>query len=829
MANKDAIRRVKKAIQLAEHNSNLSESEAAWNRVHHMLRQYGLTLDEVYGHKHTIGLRGISTPLLHGTVQRKPATSKRISWIPSLRIETDASITLQITPDISVQSGKNVESMLNLFHSMYEGLMDRVWYEGNTVVYKAKDSVSYRILFEDSRVTFYLVVPQQYVQSVKNSIRNVWPKSAVTEIDALTPFEPTRTVGGYIELRDHYFKSLLVERGKPEPLPSLISAGRNVIGDDMALLDIMFVPTNKRWQQHAKVAYEKHRKGNDVNKRPNNLLDVGFMIGDFVADVLVEKLLGFIDAMFGVEQEGKKFDVWEMAMRKLHPATNQKAQHHGFDTVIRVLSQSEHRPRAEMTLTAISTAFRDLTLDNELQLRRVKANQRFVDSVMRHKPPLLRINGNIMSVPECSQILQLPNGALQEEYPEIERIPQLEVEANPLLLQKGIYLGDVIYKKQSQRIYQPIKNHNELCLPNIVLGGMGQGKTTMLSNWAVEAYLNGFGALTIDAAKREIGDEIESLVDKGVIPRDDFVRFDLGKTPVSLDWYEATLHANGLSRLASTIIDFFNIDTDTTGQTGRFLRAIVKSMQTGKLVEILEILEDENRIDDVLASTKPGTLTYATMEQYKKAGVDRRKQIVSPIYNRLDSILGDDYLSACMESDFTLNMIDLMSKPRIVVFDLPDDDLMKSQKDTLVNLLFFKIDLAMRMREKVNGSEALFPFFVEMDEPHAYLKSAKIWTSALVESRKHRVGYMMGIHYWNQLPKEVQQSIKNALPHYHIYATSKEMWKVIEDEIKPFTVDDGMKLKAYHAINVIRAGGEYLPPVIAKMAMPVHKRFGSRK
>lgn len=825
----NAIRRIKKAIALAERNPNQGESEAAWNRVHHMLHEYDLTLEEVYKGKRIRKIRGNVTHLLDGTVEKVKRQSTRLSWHDFFRVESDTPVALQITPDPTVQSGKNVESMLNLFHSMYEGVMDRLWYEGKTIVYKTKDSVSYRIVFEDGRITFYLIVPSQYVNAVQNSIRNAWPKTAVNEVDMDVRLDPKHTVGGYIELRDHYFKSTLVDRNKPEPLPSLIAAGRNVIEDDVAILDMMFVPVNKRWQQHAKVAYEKHRKGQDVNKRPNSLVDVAFVVGDFISDVLIEKAFGFLDSAFGVEQNGKKFDPWEMAMRKLNPATNQKGQHHGFDTVIRVLSQSQHRPRAEMTMSSIATAFRDLTLDNELQLHRVKANQRFIDNVMKHKQPLLRINGNIMSVPECSQIYQLPNATLQEEYPEIERIPQLEVEAHPLLLQKGMYLGDVVYKKHAQHIYQPTKNYDELCLPNIVLGGMGMGKTTMLSNWAVEAYLNGFGALTIDAAKREIGDEIESLVDKGIIPRDDFIRFDLGDTPMSLDWYEATLHSNGLSRLASIIIDFFNIENDTTGQTGRFLRAIVKSMRTGKLIEIIEILENEERIDEVLSSLKPGTLTYATMEQYKRASAERRKQIVSPIYNRLDMILGDDYLAECMESDFTLNMIDLMSKPRIVVFDLPDDDLMKSQKDILVNLLFFKIDLAMRMREKVNGSKALFPFFIEMDEPHSYLKSAKIWASALVESRKHRVGYMMGIHYWNQLPKEVQQSIKNALTHYHIYATSKEMWKIIEDEIKPFAVDDGMRLKAHYAINVIRAGGEYLPPVIAKMAAPPHIRFGSRK
>jgi hypothetical protein len=337
---------------------------------------------------------------------------------------------------------------------------------------------------------------------------------------------------------------------------------------------------------------------------------------------------------------------------------------------------------------------------------------------------------------------------------------------------------------------------------------MGQGKTKgFLANWLVEAYLNGFGGLAIDAAKREIGDQIQHAVDKGIIPTEDFIRINLGTTPMSLDWKEAMVHEDGKSRLASTIIDFFAIDDDTTGQTRRFLRAAALAMKDGRLAEIIDILDDDDRIAEAVRDLEGiNTLAHKTMQQYQKSSAQQRKQFASPIYNRIDLILGDVYLAKCMESEFELNLIG-------------------SQTDVLINLLFSKIDIAMRMRAKVHGVEAEFPFYVCADEPHKYLRSAQIWESACVESRKWRVGYVWSFHYWEQIPVGLRSAIKNALPHYHLYASSKQTWESFEEEIKPFTVEDGMKLRRFHALNIIRAGDGCLTPIMVKMALPPTMRF----
>jgi hypothetical protein len=756
-----------------------------------------------------------------------------ISWKSFFQVRSDPMITLQIIPDQTVHSGRAVESILNTFHSMYEGLMERVWNEGVCIVFKTKDYASFRIVYEAGRISFFIAVPSAFQLAVTNCISNVWPNAAVNVVPnpILNKFNPERTLCAYVELKEHYFKSILVDRTQNRPIPSLMAAGRNLIEDDLAVLDIAFVPVSDRWRMRAKSARNKHRRGKEVKKAPSRISDFLFIIGDLLVDGVLEKIFGLFDMMFGAEKTKEEEDELYFnrdiyLLRQLAPSTEQKYEHSGFDTVIRIASQSESRKRAEQTLTAIGTAFKDLTADNEFQIVRVHKSAGFIKRLEKDKLPLIRINGNILSIPECSQLVQLPSNELQQEYPEIENIKMKETDIDKRLTQGGILLGTATHKTNTTEVYQPINDYDELCLPNVGIGGMGQGKTIGLcANWLVEMYRNGFGGLAIDAAKRQIGDEIQRCVDLGVIPKEDFIRIDFGTQPLSLDWSEAVKHEKGKSRLAATVIDFFDLDAETTGQTGRFLRAAVLGMKTGKLTEIFDIFENEERLQEAIDSLPEDGMARKTLVQYQHSSPDRRRQLISPIYNRLDTILGDEYLAECMESNFVLDMTQIMSQRKIIVFDFPDDELVQSQQDVLINLVCSKIDLATRLRKKLYGDDAEFPFAVVMDEPHKYLRSARIWESNAVEARKWKIGYFWTFHYWEQIPAQLQKAIRNALPHYHLYPSSKLTFKSLEEEIKPFTIEDALKLKRFHAINIIRAGGENVTPFIAEMALPPSQRF----
>jgi hypothetical protein len=79
-------------------------------------------------------------------------------------------------------------------------------------------------------------------------------------------------------------------------------------------------------------------------------------------------------------------------------------------------------------------------------------------------------------------------------------------------------------------------------------------------------------------------------------------------------------------------------------------------------------------------------------------------------------------------------------------------------------------------------------------------------------------------HSWEQIPRDLTEIIKAAGPHFTIYNSSKKTFKDLAEEIAPYTIEDGLKLKLHHAINVLRAGNEIQKPFICQMAPPPSMR-----
>lgn len=156
----------------------------------------------------------------------------------------------------------------------------------------------------------------------------------------------------------------------------------------------------------------------------------------------------------------------------------------------------------------------DVAGDNELEKVEVgpRATVRILCEINRHRlkqGSLLEMDTNIMSASELGKLAQMPGPGLQDDYADqLETIKQRQDGPPASVSQDGIALGHVELKKERVPIYKPISNYEELCLPDVAIGGMGCGKTKgQAANTAVEAVKHGFGAVTIDPAKRELGRE----------------------------------------------------------------------------------------------------------------------------------------------------------------------------------------------------------------------------------------------------------------------------------------------------------------------------------
>ena len=717
-------------------------------------------------------------------------------------------IHFRITPDMRLNND-NVEHLAQSL-CIYLSPLERWHGKG----FERSPFLSFETILEQENTHFVLTVPNDLESLASKALETTWPQSAFEKVK--DPFTEKPSLTSQLTFNNHYMFAIKVNKKSLGALPSILETIKSLEKGEKIYIQTVATPAEKDWYVNASEAYERFKKGHmpqrfHFNKKAiaNTTIKIAAYTALEIANITTELITG--KEMEKIDLNGSQ-RASILKDGKLSSATLNKTKADAYQAEIRIGIVAAPK-RATALMRMVTMAFRELDGENQLIAHNTKPDKTW-DKMLYRKVGSL-VNKDYYSIPEISRLFLLPTGAFQEKY-HIPHIDNLEIEVDKSLTTGGLYLGNVNVKKKQMKVYQAIDNHDILCLPRVVIGGMGSGKTTGYGgNLVVEAVRNGFGALAIDPKDGQIGDEVES-----VLKPEQIIRIRLGKTPISLDWREVDRSPKSRNRLANTILEFFNTSNEEAGpQTARYIRAAVMAMQTGKLTEIIKIFEDKDYRSRVISLMKEG-IHKTTLEAFNKESDKRQAQILSPIYNRLDIILGDEYLSECMDSDNGIDLVELMEQKKAVIIDVPKGDLGADAVNLIVNLLSSKLDLAMTLR----AEEKRHPFFAIFDEPHQFLKSARIWKSATVESRHWRLGYVWLFHSWEQIPKDLAEIIKAAGPHYTIYNSSKKTFKDLLEEISPYTVEDGLKLKRHHAINVLRAGNEIQKPFICHMAPPPSKR-----
>jgi len=681
--------------------------------------------------------------------------------------------TFQLIPHSSVKNEKTSQFADVIGDSFFE-LIER--FQGGKLA--DPDRVFFETVMTNKSYKTFITTNNDLKDLVKQQAKMVW-KNITMKDSSAEYYEKVdnKSAGFNVKLKHPYFLSLKTDKRLQEvPLQEILELSRVMQEGDQVIIQFGFQAAEEKWFKEANA-----------------------------------------DKLEFLEKPPKW---WKK--KELSTATEMKTANYGFEFILRILVHSEDERRKRRIARGLILALKQLNYDNEFLEKQVKPSkmQRFLDDMKNYKikVPFLFGKRQILTPGEIAHLIKLPQSSLQEEYSIIDSISGRETEVPDRLTKKGLKIGVAEFRDTSKEVYMPIENEDELCLPRIVIGQMGQGKTAGFgANLLIEAVKNGLGGLAIDPKDGQIKRELELE-----LPPEKIIKIKFGTTPISLDWREVAHSKKAKNRLANTIISFFNTASDEAGpQTARYLRAAVMAMKTGKLSEVVKILENKEYRESLLCPNQGvldqlNPMHIQTLEDLNKMSEGKHAQILAPIYNRLDIILGDEYLYECMEAEEGIDLVDIISQKKACIIDVPKEALGKEGVEVIVNLISTKLDLAMTLRSEENR----FPYMVIFDEPHQFIRSAKLWKSAAVESRYWRIAYTWMFHAWEQIPRDLAEIIKSAGPHYHIYPSSKDTFTKLKEEIAPFTVEQALKLKTYHAINVIRSGGEMIKPFVAKIEAP---------
>lgn len=734
---------------------------------------------------------------------------------------------LKIIPDRTVDNKKGHEFARSL-HDLFQPWYKRVQIKERTIT--PLERVWYTIRLTPKDISFHVATSSETY--VKQRLARYWPKATVKD-DSLAPIPVTHTIACEMKYKRHNIFALAADwREDTVPIASILNVVRDMKDGDEARIVICAEPYNRTtWNDWAERAHDEFKNGKTPSRRGIGA-NLNIKTVARVLDTVLSEVSDVAETLFESDAEAKSrdkrrknkadYDKREIMIDgKLDRATLQKRNEPTFKVRIFIVSHSSDFARRSITLRGLANAFSELSGDNELRRVDYAKPSRLIAKLNQWDVPR-DWDCNIMSASELGKFYQLPTASLQDEYAEyMQTIEHRETDLPERLLKGGMKLGTITIRGAQKDIYFPIHDQDELCLPRIAIGAMGTGKTRGFgANLAVEAVRNGFTAITIDVAKDELGDEVESGC-KRLGKSDKVIRIKFGNTPIGLDWCEALGSRHAVNRFAAEVLNFFQLHGHEAGlETARYIRLAAKTVATGdgKLSNVIRLFtNDKYRQSEMKRLQRLGkTDLVEQWESYEALSAGMKGKVTEPVMNRLDMLVGDDYLNECLQCDTGIDFRKWLNSGYAICCHVPKDELGSEATDIIVSILIAKVWLATLARQEKDAN----PAFLVMDEPHQFMSSAKHWKSMVVESRKWRLGLTWLFHSWEQIPRDLAEIIKSAGPHYHLYTSSKKTYRDLSEEIAPFTVEEALKTPRFHAINIIRSGGVAVTPFMAKMTPP---------
>ncbi|WP_206922813.1 hypothetical protein [Alicyclobacillus suci] len=742
--------------------------------------------------------------------------------------------TFRIIPDRAVDNKRGHEFTRALHDYMFKPWHKRLRVRDARL--ERLGTVWYVMRLTAKEITFHLAAAEEYETFIKQRLGRYWERAAVMD-EELPKMKPLHTAAAELNYTRHNIFALAADwRQDTIPIASILNVARDMREGDEARVLIALTPySRKAWQDWSDRAWDEFKKGRTPHRSVGGRFNIKQLAVGLDGQIQgMSDLAGTIfDGSIAKEIDLKRkqrhkpdYEKREiMQDGRLGRETTQKRNEPVFRTHIFVLSHSDDMNRRQITLRALSNAFTELSGDNELKRKEYgRASIRIVDMLNRWEVTS-RATDNLMSCSETGKLFQLPTASLQDEYAQfMTTIERRETGMSEKLLKAKIIMGSISFKGETREWGLPISDWDELCLPRAVIGGMGTGKTSGFGgNFGARALANGFSVFSIDVAKDELGEEIDIGARALGVPEEKLIHLHFGERAIRLDWREGMRGKRAANRLAGEVLNFFNLHGHEAGvETARLLRLAAKTigMIGGSLYDMMLLFTYKGyrgETADTIRQQRPDL--YDEWQAFERLSDGMKGKVLEPVLNRLDMLLGDDYLRECFRCADGIDFTQYMTGGYHIRIYVPKRDLGAETTDILVDFLMSKIELAMFAR----AEEDQVPAFVIADEPHQFRSCAPRWERMTVESRKWRVGLIFMFHLWDQVPKTLTNSIKAAGAHFTIYTTSKQILKDLAEEIDPFTVEEALKTPRHYAINVIRSGGETITPFMAKMSAPPSK------
>lgn len=754
----------------------------------------------------------------------------------------------KIVPDYNLTNNNNI-ALVNVFSSIYKTPRQRFSFQRG---YELPNQVYFDIVFKKGQANFYLSVKEEFEDLLKNKMDTIWDKAEITKVNDIESMNFKNTEVCELILKDYNFKSLSVGRGDLYPLTNMMGILKMLSDNETVRVNIAIEPTKRsNWVDIAKDEYKQYENGkivnNDTDKR-EELIKLGFTGAEAIVNLYIEMRLLLLESILGIITTDEKEDEFNINLKidsleeikkankysGLTSETNYKMTSEVFKVRISILSSSLDSSRAKLNMLSVANSYKDLNSDNALVIKLLTRKQQeslFNDVMENYIKPSKHC---ILSDKEVSKLIQLPQKNLQNEY-KIQSIDTREVEI-PEQLQNGLVRIGIAEKQGKKITAYWSKDKNVMALSKVFIGPQNAGKTTAVKRTVKDCYKARYSNIVIDFIENcQTSKEIEEVIlDK------DKIILELGNKD-----YIPALAYNEVSNMISEDMDSWDrvnysnliseqveylINAVTDAGTGELTAPMIRYLHAASMVtfirpgatinDVFLVLRRWDKRNEAIRYAKYSNcfekdddIFYDLEELHErdKEGkiIGTRESLIIGILNRIVILRKNPFIKAMLGADINKedNITKWIEEGKSIFIHIPQTKFPnQNTRDILTTFFISRIWLAVQMRENNKDARLCNVIF---DEVHQVPTTARFLSNHITEFRRHRLGLILSCHYLKQM-RELLIALKSSGASYVLMAgTEKENLEALKEEILPFTVEEGMKLKPHTSINVVNYGNQY--------------------
>lgn len=775
-------------------------------------------------------------------------TKPKIMSVPEfIQLVEPKYVTLQITPSVS---NRNYDTELialtiaNMYRLPYQRLQKDIKKSGLKITYQLPEKASFVINITSDDCKFYLVVPERYAKLFTEKCCEVWKRATVKQVDYTPEGE-----GSKYEL--FYSKedalSLKYNKKTNEPLSNILSV-KDIMekGDTLNIL-YNFLPTSQtRWKGIYNQTMKKIESDVPVDKEK---FSIAFFTKHFLIGSI--KLIDFTFDIFNdLLDDGKKkyksqLEVAATSIDKvsnLSKITHKKETATVIDTQIVVCSKSEDKVREHNNALAVVESYQTLTQDNSLKYK--KLNDKTIINVVDYK--FNKVYTNKMSTAECNNFIQAPGRDLIEKHKIKTKVDVLENQIPEELQEGNIELGTSTYNNKKFNAYLPI-DYNPANLALMLLAPQGAGKTNFIANLCRCANKVHEANIVIDYVKNC---ELSNAIKKAVNPND-VIELDLTKKEYfqafafnevqyeGEDEFVRFETANMKAEQTLALINSMNKDgLPLTGNMRRILNAAANTVYlhndtgVGDVIRCLEKHTYRHELIDYVSKnlSEEGNKYFEDMiealhdidkvevekdsktkEIISREVVGTKRNEIEGILDRVNLLKENIYCKYMfnMSAENNIDFVKAMEEGKTILIKMPESKFNNTMvKNVLTTFFTSKIMLATKLRGGLHDKPSRCN--VIYDEIYQAPTAMGVIKDILSQLRKFGTKIIISAHHLDQLTSELKKEVKGSGASYMLLqGCDKKVFDELEDEMKPFELDDLLHLKQYHSLNLIRTKEGY--------------------